>query len=191
MQEVANNLFRFDLTLKSKRPSLILVHPFYFGFLSEAYQLFSGKLSKGRAYQNNLTQLLQENKENNIILLEQEKHKDFTLDYLTHLTGTKGRYLMNANEHGPKGDILLEPEEYTSLASFLKEQSSEVYFAGGRLRILFPGTERLLRLYPPKKPYKQPLPVFPDTFCGCLGDVKQSLENRGISGKIIEDCCYI
>lgn len=162
MIEVQKGIYRLDGELIN--PSgrpLILVHPWFDGANGDYTTA-----SRNGNYQKNLTELLKSRRESNIFVFEESPKLRVTSQRISRIAGAKGRYFVETKPG--KGFPLNSCEE--DIANFLSESGYEFDFAGGYLR------NGLSKGWPLR---------------GCLGQVMMFLGSRGISGRTIEECCFI
>ena len=169
MEEVAKGIYRQNGTIESAvRIPLILVHPWFFGVYPSYSPCQLTQDSEKKGYNLCIEKLLESYRQTgNIITLEVAPKIESTTRRVGESAGTAGRYIVPTfgGECFARSKPLIAT--WDSLARFLESFRSSFYFAGGQVVL---GNSLL---------------------GGCLGTALEELSVRGISGELIETCCFL
>jgi hypothetical protein len=166
---VVRNFFPQGESLDSKIPSLVVVHPFYFGFNGNKYLHHSQMKDFGR-YIPNIRCLLSK-QDRNIFLFESYKYSSKTLEVLSSWRGNlNGVYLIKTqNDSSMPIEAGKLFDEWKNMAQRMLDVSSEFEFAGGELYGNIKDTSSLT---------------------GCLGGAFRELDKCGVKGNFKEGVCF-
>ena len=148
-------------------PTLIFVHPFYFGMKNQEAYYQHPEISCEKQYLENVNQqILESNRK--IVLIETRKKSKSTVKYISSRRSLDGMYLVQTGEDNSH-PLHLGNDSWRNLARILLDLDSSFEFAGGELH------GNIMKV---------------STLEGCLGGAFRNLSHYGIRGEFLKGCCY-
>lgn len=172
MNKICPDIYRLNGETANPELPLVVMHPWY----RESNLRLNGHLPQDRIsqvlrtptknYYANMDSLLQA-WSGPIVLFEEKRKLDKSVERLTALAGTKGRYVIPTRvddcypAHQPKGS-------FGKISQFLVElRGRNIILSGGCLW------------------------EYPEEFLGCLGVFFEAMKKDGLQEKFVEGCCFV